>query len=101
MKQDVWSDASVSDAVKLGYIPVALDVDQPKSAAPAERFGITSIPAVYVVDANGNAIRSSIGYTDTVQMLGLLNASGTESNQRTAASSASCKSCWEFLKHSN
>ena len=57
MKHDVWPDAAVSRVVNSDFVPVYVDVDNPASAAVARRYGISGIPAVLVVDANGDVIR--------------------------------------------
>ena len=57
MKHEVWPDARVANAVTGGYVPVLVDVDDPKNAAVAERYGVRSIPSVVVVDAEGRVLR--------------------------------------------
>jgi protein disulfide-isomerase len=55
MKHDVWPDAKVREAVTAGYIPVAVDVD--KNQGLAARYGITGIPSVLIVDAEGKVLK--------------------------------------------
>ena len=57
MKHEVWPDAAVSQVVNSDYVPLYVDVDNPASASVARRYGIRGIPAVLVVDANGDVIR--------------------------------------------
>lgn len=59
MKHDVWPDAQVSKAVAEGYVPVLIDVDDPKNAEVAGRFAVRGIPAVFVVDAEGHVLRQA------------------------------------------
>jgi thiol:disulfide interchange protein len=57
MKHDVWPDPEVSKAVTAGYIPVLIDVDDPKNAQVAGRFAVRGIPAVFIVGPDGRVIR--------------------------------------------
>jgi thiol:disulfide interchange protein len=59
MKHDVWPDPQVSKAVTEGYVPVLIDVDDPKNAEVASRFAVRGIPAVFVVDTDGRIIRQA------------------------------------------
>jgi thiol:disulfide interchange protein len=58
MKHEAWPDAQVRDLANGKYIPVALDVDLSASRRPAEKYNITTIPAIVIVDGNGNVVRS-------------------------------------------
>jgi thiol:disulfide interchange protein len=57
MKHEVWPDGRVASAVNDGYVPVLVDVDDPKNADVAQRYGIRSIPTLVVVDAAGRVVR--------------------------------------------
>jgi thiol:disulfide interchange protein len=57
MKRKAWPDPKVEQAVKRDYIPVLMDVDRPESQGPAQKYGIEYIPAVFILDADGNVIR--------------------------------------------
>ena len=71
MKHDVWPDPAVGEAVNGGYIPVLIDVDDPKSAPVAERYGIVGIPAVLVVDEGGEVLRRG-GFMSSEQAIAFL-----------------------------
>ena len=57
MRHDVWPDAKVRQAVTAGYIPVVVDVDSNPNLA--SRYGISGIPSVLIVDAQGNVLRKA------------------------------------------
>ena len=59
MKHDVWPDPQVSKAVTEGYVPVLIDVDEPKNAEVAGRYAVRGIPAVFVVGADGQVLRQA------------------------------------------
>lgn len=57
MKRSAWPDSRVADLAATKYVPLAMDVDTPGAAAPAKRYGITTIPAIVVVDSDGKVLR--------------------------------------------
>jgi thiol-disulfide isomerase/thioredoxin len=57
MKHRAWPDPTVERTVKSDYIPVLMDMDQPDSQAPAQKYGIDVIPAVLILDSSGNVLR--------------------------------------------
>jgi thioredoxin-related protein len=57
MKHEVWPDAAVRRAVGDDTIPVLLDVDQPGSAEPARRYGVSAIPTILLVDGDGKVLK--------------------------------------------
>ena len=59
MKHEVWTDAAVKRTVEEKFVPVYLDVDQPETRESAQRYSISSIPAVLVLDANGQVLRQA------------------------------------------
>lgn len=76
MKHDVWPQAEVRDAIVAHYIPVLLDVDKPGSADAARRYGVSSIPAVFVVNSDGNVLRAG-AFKNKAQMLEFLKTPAT------------------------
>ncbi|AMV37880.1 thioredoxin family protein [Planctomyces sp. SH-PL62] len=78
MKHDVWPDPAVGEAVRGGYVPVLLDVDDPKNAPVAERYGVAGVPAVLVVDSGGRVLRRG-GYMSSGEAIAFL---GAESGSR-------------------
>ncbi len=58
MKHDVWPDGRVASAVNTGYVPLLVDVDDPKNAEVAQKYGIRGIPTILVLDAKGQVIRT-------------------------------------------
>ena len=73
MKHEVWPDGRVASAVNEGYVPVLVDVDDPKNAELAQRYGVRSIPTLVVVDAEGKVIRQG-AFMSADDMLDFLKA---------------------------
>jgi protein disulfide-isomerase len=71
MKHEVWPDAQVAKAANDGYVPLLVDVDDPRNAAVAERYGIRGIPTVLVLDGKGKVLRTG-AYMSKDDMLGFL-----------------------------
>lgn len=71
MKHDVWADTEVSKAVTNGFVPVHIDVDSSELAEVAERYQVRGIPAVLLVDAQGNVLRqeSFMSRSETLEFL--------------------------------
>jgi thiol:disulfide interchange protein len=57
MEHEVWPDREVGSAVNGHYIPVRLDVDDPKAGPLAIRHKVQGIPAIVVVDGMGRELR--------------------------------------------
>jgi thiol:disulfide interchange protein len=55
MKHDVWPDPNVERVVAQSYVPVLIDAD--RDITVMDRYGITGIPAILVVDDSGTVIR--------------------------------------------
>lgn len=71
MKHEVWPEPEVRDAIIANYIPVLLDVDEPGSAEVARRYGVHSIPAIFVVNGDGDVLRTGF-FMNKDQMLEFL-----------------------------
>jgi thiol:disulfide interchange protein len=57
MKHDVWPDSDVSEAVTNGFVPLFVDVDEPRHAPVVARYGGQSVPVFVVVDRDGEILR--------------------------------------------
>lgn len=73
MKHDVWPAPGVAEAVNSRYIPVLIDVDDPENAGVAERYGIVGIPAILVLDAEGQVLHRG-GFMSSTQVVTFLDA---------------------------
>lgn len=71
MKREVWPDAEVAAAVEQGYVPLYVDVDESSQAELVARYGVRGIPAVLVLDAQGNVQRQqhSMSRSGTLEFL--------------------------------
>lgn len=57
MRHEVWTDRRVGQVVNAGYVPLLVDVDDPKNAEVTRRYGVQGIPTILVVDARGRVLR--------------------------------------------
>jgi thiol:disulfide interchange protein len=57
MKHEVWPDAAVAGAANTAFVPLLVDVDNPKNAEVAQKYGIRGIPTILVLDAKGEVLR--------------------------------------------
>jgi len=76
MKHEVWPQPEVREAIVANYIPVLLDIDQPGSADAARRYDVSSIPAVFVVNGDGEVLRAG-SFKNKAQMLKFLKPPAT------------------------
>jgi protein disulfide-isomerase len=74
MKHDVWPDADVATAANGGYVPVLVDVDDPKNAEVAQRYGVRGIPSILIVDAKGRVLKQG-AFMSKGEMLDFLKSS--------------------------
>lgn len=74
MKQKVWSDVEVGNAVAAGYVPVHIDVDDVQHASVTDRYRVNSIPAVFVLDGSGKIVGRE-SYMSRSEALAFLDAS--------------------------
>lgn len=65
MDNDSWSNAEVNKLLE-SYIQVKIDIDQ--ETALANRYGIQSIPNMFIMDGNGKVVYSFMGYHDAKQL---------------------------------
>jgi thiol:disulfide interchange protein len=72
MRHDAWPDPRVGQAVRDHYIPLLMDADRPESRQPASRYNIEMIPALLVLDANGNVLRQG-AFMSADELLAFLN----------------------------
>ena len=69
MQHDVWPDAEVGRLVDARVVPVMIDVD--RDPRTAERFKVSSIPTILVLDAGGRTLQEA-GYLPRSGLLRLL-----------------------------
>lgn len=75
MKRNVWSNPQVGDAVEAGFVPVHIDIDDAQHAEVADRYAVRSIPAVFVLDADGQVLARQ-SYMSRAETLAFLDANG-------------------------
>ncbi|MEM9645061.1 MAG: thioredoxin fold domain-containing protein [Planctomycetota bacterium] len=73
MKRTVWADEQVTQFVNASFIPVAIDVDDPKEAALLARYNIGGTPVTIVTDSQGNALDWRAGGISKTEFLELLD----------------------------
>ncbi|MAT11344.1 MAG: thiol:disulfide interchange protein [Rhodopirellula sp.] len=72
MKRQVWADDLVMKIVNSEFIPVTIDVDNPKNASLLDRYNIGGTPITIVTDPNGEALRWHVGGIGKPEFLKLL-----------------------------
>jgi len=55
MKHDVWPDPAVERALTQSYVPLLIDVE--RDGTVSERYGVSGIPTVLVLDETGRVVR--------------------------------------------
>ena len=73
MKRQVWADPEVMARVNSQFIPVAIDVDDPKNTALLERYNVKGSPITIITDAYGNARAWRTGGTGRIEFLKFLS----------------------------
>lgn len=69
MQHDVWPDAEVGRLIEARVVPVMVDVD--RDPRTAERFDVTGIPTILLLDPDGRVLQQA-GYLPRSGMLRLL-----------------------------
>ena len=70
MKHDVWPDPGVARALADGYVPLLIDTDT--NGVVPERYGVTGIPTILVLDDTGKVLRQGAFFTAS-GMVGFLS----------------------------
>jgi hypothetical protein len=81
MKRNVWADERVAATVNAAFIPMMIDVDDPKAAAAMSLYGVGPPPHTTVIDAQGNVLQQrqgGMGKAEFLALLGALNPSAAE-----------------------
>lgn len=76
MKHDTWPDAKVREVVTDKYIPVYIDVDVAANGDLSSRYGISAIPSIVVVDADGKVLKRG-SFMSASSMVGFLSTDAT------------------------
>ena len=61
MDQESWSDPEIQKIMQ-SYVPLQIDIDIQKR--DAMKYGVRSIPYIFIIDGNGEVIYRSLGYMD-------------------------------------
>jgi len=72
MKREVWADREVEAVVNARFVPVMIDVDDPKVAAVRNRYRVGATPVTIITDPKGNVLQYAQGGIDKSQFLALL-----------------------------
>lgn len=71
MKHDVWPHPRVAEAISAGYVPVLVDAD--RDTVLADRYQVSSIPTILLLDADGRVVKRNNGFLPRAGMLRFLN----------------------------
>jgi len=74
MKRQVWADQQVTASVNAGFIPVAIDVDNPENAAVMARYKVIGPPVTIITDPQGEVLQWRTGGIGKSAFLELLSA---------------------------
>jgi protein disulfide-isomerase len=71
MKRNVWPDEEVTKAVEHGFVPMYVDVDEEKHSQLSARYRVLGIPAVLVLNAEGEVLKkgNSMSRSETLAFL--------------------------------
>ena len=69
MDRDVWNDEEVKTVLD-DYVPLRLDFDTQKRLSM--QYGVRGIPYVVIIDPNGKVFHNSLGYTNKIQTMKVL-----------------------------
>jgi protein disulfide-isomerase len=72
MKREVWADREVEAVVNARFVPVMIDVDDPKFAAVRNRYRVGATPVTIITDPKGNVLQYAQGGIDKSKFLALL-----------------------------
>jgi thioredoxin 1 len=81
MKRNVWADKDVEAAVKAGFTPVTIEVDDPHAAETVNRYHVGATPTTVITDPQGNILERAeggMGKTDFLGWLGKMKPDGSK-----------------------
>jgi len=70
MKHDVWPHPKVASVIGAGFIPVLVDAD--RDTVLADRYQVSSIPTILLLDADGRVVKRNNGFLPRSGMLRFL-----------------------------
>ncbi len=75
MKAWVFSDTAVADRITHDFVPVRIDLTHNESSAIdlAQRYNVQGIPALFVLDAEGNPLSRMTGYMSKDELMNWLD----------------------------
>ena len=79
MDRHVFSNPSVADAIRAGFVPVRIDINEldDHGEAAANHFRVQQVPTLVIADANGTPMARHVGYMPRTALLQWLEADGT------------------------
>ena len=70
MKHDVWPHPQVEKAISAGFVPVLVDAD--RDTVLADRYQVSSIPTILLLDPDGRVVKRNNGFLPRSGMLRFL-----------------------------
>ena len=74
MKRKVWADSQVESTVNSRFIPVMIDVDDPREVTITSRYRVGATPTTIITDSKGSVLQQAQGAVDKAHFLDLLVA---------------------------
>jgi len=59
MKHEVWTDSEVGKVANDRYVPLLIDVDVPETRYLSQRYQVSSIPTILIIDSKGQILKRS------------------------------------------
>jgi thioredoxin-like negative regulator of GroEL len=72
MEHETWPDKQVAGLVARSFVALKVDVD--KHGEIADRYQVSGIPAIVLLDADGRVVRRTEGYLPPSGMLQFLRS---------------------------
>ena len=83
MKRQVWADEQVMALVNRQFVPVAIDVNEPKNAETVAHYKIEGSPVTIITDSQGNVFdwrAGGISRSEFLELLDLSNPAGDKNS---------------------
>lgn len=78
MKSETYSNNSVIELVNKYYIPVMVDIDD--EASIADKYNISSVPTVIILDGDYKIVDSKAGFQDVSDLVKMLQSNAKASS---------------------
>lgn len=78
MKREIFADKKVEALVNDNVIPIAIDIDDPKTKEIVQHFRVGATPTTIIVDSRGEVLDYAVGKIDKKKFLEMLDKSNAK-----------------------